>query len=67
MLYLDLENAEKGMHKAHASFPFHHSVYFPNLCISKIRTSSQDSPDGPGAETPCSQGRGPGVRPWSGK
>ena len=30
MLYLDLENAEKGMHKAHASFPFHNSVYFPN-------------------------------------
>lgn len=34
---------EKAMHKARASFPLHHTVYVLNLCVSKIRTSSQDS------------------------
>ena len=34
--------------------------------VSSERNELKEFPGGPGAETPCSQCRGPGFNPWSG-
>ena len=47
-------------------------VCIPPPCISHftkgrdLKGPSRDLPGGPGAETPCSQCRGPELNPWSG-
>lgn len=66
MLYLDLEKTEKAMHKARASFLLHHAVYVLNLCVSKIRTSSQDSPGVQEPRLHAPRAGGPGSTPGQG-